>query len=417
MPNIPIKQVTARQILDSRGNPTVEVTVATSKGSGTFGVPSGASTGSSEAWELRDGGKDFGGKGVMTAVSNVNKIIAKNIRGMNVFDQKDIDDALIDLDGTPNKKNLGANAILGVSGAVMKAAAMAKNVPLYKYVAFVHKKKGWKIPHAIFNVINGGKHGDTNLDVQEFMLMPKFESIAKSVQVASEIFHSLEEVLKARGLSTNLGNEGGYSPRVESNSQALDLILEAIKMSGYEKGSDVALGLDVAATEIFQEGDKQYVLAADQTSLGAERIVSLFKEWADKYSIQYIEDGLAEEDWEGWAMMGQRLSSSIMLAGDDLFTTQSLRLKKGIEMGAGNSIIIKPNQVGTITETLQTVALAQRNKYKIIASHRSGETTDDFIADFAVGIGADFIKAGSVARGERVVKYNRLMQIEEMENK
>lgn len=411
MPHTPIKQIYARQILDSRGNPTVEVTVETAKGSGTFGVPSGASTGSSEAFELRDGGKDFGGKGVMNAIANVNKIIAKNIRGMDVFDQKDIDRALMELDGTPNKKNLGANAILGVSGAVMKAAAVAKKVPLYKYVALVHKKKGWKIPHAMFNVINGGQHGDTNLDIQEFMIVPKYDSISKSVQIASEVFHVLGEFLKARRLNTNLGNEGGYSPTVESNVQALELISNAIKNAGYEIGKDISLALDVAASGIFKKEEKQYVLSADRTSLSAERMVSLLKEWADKYSISYIEDGLDEEDWEGWRMMGQRINN-VALSGDDLFTTQVARLRKGIEIGAGNAIIIKPNQVGTITETLQTVALAQKNKYKIIAAHRSGETTDDFIADFAVGIGADFIKAGSVARGERVAKYNRLMEIE-----
>jgi enolase len=412
MPSTPIKNIIARQILDSRGNPTVEVLVEAGTAKGVFGVPSGASTGSAEAFELRDGGKAFGGKGVGQAVKNVNTILAKNIRGMNVYDQKNIDEKLIKLDGTENKKKLGANAILGVSGAVAKAAAAAKKIPVYKYIAFLHKKKQYKLPRPMFNVINGGHHGDTNLDIQEFMLVPKFDSIEESVQAASEIFYALGKVLEGRRLGTNLGNEGGYSPQVESNRQALDFIAEAVKDAGFTLGKDLSLALDVAATGLFKDFDKQYVLNADRTSLSAERFVSLLKEWADKYSIMSIEDGLAEEDWTGWQMMQARLGEHTMLVGDDLFVTQKTRLEKGIEMGAGNAVLIKPNQVGTITETLETVALAQKNNYKVIASHRSGETTDDFIADFAVGIGADFIKAGSVARGERVVKYNRLMQIE-----
>lgn len=413
MGNVPIKNIFARQILDSRGNPTVEVTVDAGTARGIFGVPSGASTGSAEAWELRDGGKEYGGLGVTKAVANVNGIIAKNIRGMNVFDQKKIDGALLALDGTENKKNLGANAILGVSGAATKAAAIAKKTPVYKYVALLHKNKHLKLPKPMFNVINGGKHGDTNIDVQEFMVVPRFDSMAKNVRVASEIFHSLEKVLQRLRLNTNLGNEGGYSPTVESNRQVLDFITIAVKEAGFALGKDLSLAMDVAASELFKEFDKKYVLNADHASLSAERFVSLLKEWTDKYSIISIEDGLAEDDWDGWQMMQKRLAVGLILVGDDLFATQVARLKKGIEMKVANAIIIKPNQVGTITETLATVALAQKNNYKIIASHRSGETTDDFIADFAVGIGADFIKAGSVARGERVVKYNRLMEIEQ----
>ncbi len=413
MPNIPIKNIVARQILDSRGNPTVEVRVEAGSASGTFGVPSGASTGSAEALELRDGGSAFGGKGVLNAVKNVNTVLAKNIRGMNVFDQKKIDQAMIALDGTPNKKHLGANAILGVSGAVAKAAAAAKKVPVYKYISLLHKKKGWKLPRPMFNVINGGLHGDTNLNIQEFMVVPKFDSAAENVRMASEVFHALSKVLQARSLGTNLGNEGGYSPRVESNSQALEFIAEAVAYAGFELGKNISLALDAAATEFFQERDSQYVLSADRTSLSAERLVSLYKEWADKYSIISIEDGLAEEDWVGWEMMQARIGGSMMLVGDDLFVTQKARLQKGVEMGIANAVLIKPNQVGTISETLETVALAQKNNYKVIASHRSGETTDDFITDFAVGIGADYLKAGSVARGERVAKYNRLMQIEQ----
>ena len=413
MPNTPIKNIIARQILDSRGNPTVEVMVEAGTARGVFGVPSGASTGTAEAVELRDGGKEFLGKGVTRVVANVNGIIAKNIRGMNIYDQAEIDKIMIKLDGTPNKKKLGANAILGVSGAVVKAAAAAKKMPVYKYVALLHKNKHFKLPKPMFNVVNGGQHGDTNLDIQEFMLVPHADSVSESVRIASEIFHTLSQVLKSRMLSTNLGNEGGYSPRVEANYQPMEFIAEAAREAGYILGADISIAIDAAATGLFQERDKQYVLPTDRTSLSAERFVSLLKEWADKYHIISIEDGLAEEDWIGWQMMQERLGSKIMLVGDDLFVTQAARLKKGLEMGVANAILIKPNQVGTITETLETVALAQKNNYKIIASHRSGETTDDFIADFAVGIGADYLKAGSVARGERVVKYNRLMQIEE----
>lgn len=414
MPDTPIKNIFARQILDSRGNPTVEVTVEAGNSRGIFGVPSGASVGLAEAFELRDGGKEYLGKGVLRAVANVNTVIAKNIRGMNVFDQAKIDKALIKLDGTSNKKKLGANALLGVSGAVVKTASVAKKVPVYIYVSFLQKwgKKQRKMPKPMFNVINGGKHGDTNIDIQEFMLVPRFDSMSENIRVASEIFHILGKVLKGRRLSTNLGNEGGYSPMVESNRQALDFITEAIKEAGYIVGKDVSLAMDAAANGFFKQFDKQYVLNADRASLSAERFVSLLKEWSDKYSIISIEDGLAEEDWDGWAMMQKRLWQNLLVAGDDLFATQSERLKKGIDLGVANAIVIKPNQAGTITETLATVALAQQNNYKIIASHRSGETTDDFIADFAVGIGADYIKAGSVARGESVVKYNRLMQIE-----
>lgn len=413
MPKAPIKRIHARQILDSRGNPTVEVVVETSSARGVFGVPSGASTGSAEALELRDGGNKWNGLGVERAVNNVNYILAKELKGMDVFAQAEIDYMMLELDGTPNKKKLGANAMLGVSGAVLKAAAAAKKVPVYKYVSLLHKKKGWKMPRPMFNVINGGLHGDTNLNIQEFMVVPQTNSVSEAVRIASEIFHRLEHILKTRGLSTNLGNEGGFSPRVEYNHQALEMIAEAIKEAGFELGKDVKLALDVAATEIYQAHDSQYVLSADNASLNSERFVSFLKEWAEKYHIMSIEDALAENDWEGWRMMGERMDKPMMLVGDDLFATQVSRLEKGILEKAGNAIIIKPNQVGTITETLATVALAQKHEYKIIASHRSGETTDDFIADLAVGIGANFLKAGSVARGERVVKYNRLMEIEQ----
>jgi enolase len=412
MPNVSIKNITARQILDSRGNPTLEVTVEAGTSRGVFGVPSGVSIGLAESLELRDGGSKFLGLGVTRAVANVNKIIAKNIRGMNVFDQSKIDEAMIKLDGTKNKKNLGANAILGVSGAVTKAAAMARKMPVYKYVAWLQKKKQLKLPKLMINVVNGAKHGDTNLDIQEFLLIPRRDSTSEALEIAADVFHALKKVLKNHHLDTDLGNEGGYSPNWESNRQALELISEAVKQAGFVLGKDFSLGFDAAATGMYDQKDNQYILNADHTSLSSERLVSMYKEWADKYFVISIEDGLAQEDWEGWQMMRKRLGSDLMLIGDDLFATQQQRLQKGIQMEAANAVLIKPNQVGTISETLDTVVLAQKNGYKVIASHRSGETTDDFIADFAVGIGADYIKAGSVARGERVVKYNRLMQIE-----
>lgn len=412
MPKLPIKKVTARMILDSRTNPTLEVTVETAKSKGVFGVPSGASTGSFEAFELRDGGSKFLGKGVNIAIRNVNEVIGRAIKGFDVFNQKKLDDFIINLDGTPNKKRLGANAILGVSGAVVKSAAQAKKQPVYKHVSFLHKNKKIKLPRPMFNVINGGLHADNNLDIQEFMLVPLFDSPAENVKIAAEIFLFLKKVLESRNLSINVGDEGGFSPKVESNRAGLDMIKEAVGMAGYELGKDLDLALDSSANNFFKANENQYVLSADNTSLSAERLVSLYKEWAKAYSIFSIEDGLSEEDWDGWKSMQDRLGQDLMLAGDDLFVTNKQRLQKGIDLGVANAIIIKPNQVGTISETLETVKLAQDNRYRIIASHRSGETTDDFITDFAVGIGADFLKAGSVTRGERVVKYNRLTQIE-----
>ncbi|HEV8601722.1 MAG TPA: phosphopyruvate hydratase, partial [Patescibacteria group bacterium] len=310
---------------------------------------------------------------------------------------------------------LGANAIVGVSGACCKAAAAAKKMAVYEHIGQIYKgkKRQGLMPKPMFNLINGGKHGDTNLDIQEFMVVPTSQTIFGSLRIASEIFHSLQKVLMTRRLSTNLGNEGGYSPRTESNRQALDFIIEAGRLAGYEKGKDFNLALDAAASSFYKEHENHYTLMADKTSLSSERMVSLLKEWVTNYSIISIEDGLAEEDWGGWLNMTERLGRQIMLVGDDLFVTNEARLKKGIEMKVANAVIIKPNQVGTITEAMDTAMLAREHNYKVIASHRSGETNDDFIADFAVGIGADFIKAGSVARGERVAKYNRLLKIEE----
>ncbi len=411
MPKIAIKSVLARQILDSRGLPTLEVHVEFSKGVGVFGVPSGTSTGKAEALELRDGGKEFLGQGVSRAVEHVNNLLAKRVKGMDVMNQQKLDEVLLDLDGTPNKSRLGANALLGVSAAACKAAAIASKLPLYKYVAKLHGQQRVFLPQPMFNVINGGKHGDSNLDIQEIMLVPKAPSFAKQLELAVEVFHHLKKVLKLHRLDSDLGNEGGYSPNWESNQQALNLIMVAVKQAGLER--EMQLALDAAASEFYSPDERQYILSADHTSLNSERLVSLYNQWVEQYPLVSIEDGLAEEDWSGWQAMQKRLGEKLLLVGDDLFVTQKPRLQKGIEAHVGNAIIIKPNQVGTITETLETVKLAQAQGYKTIASHRSGETNDDFIADFAVGISADYLKAGSVARGERVAKWNRLLAIEE----
>lgn len=411
MPSTLIKSIKARSILDSRGFPTVEVTVEAGNARGVFGVPSGASTGSAEALELRDGGSAFLGKGVEKAVFNVNHILAKKLKGKNVYEQEKLDKLMISLDGTVNKRKLGANAILGVSGAICKAAAGAKKKPLYEYIASLVGNKKLAMPKFMIVLIEGGLHGDTNINLQEFMIVPQKKKVWENLRLASEVFHNLAKILKTKQQFTNLGNEAAYSPHVETNRQALDFIVDAITMSNYQLGKDVFLALDVASSEFYNPSLKQYVLTADQTSLNSERMVSMLKEWVEKYSIISVEDGLAEEDWEGWQAMQARLSDKCLLVGDDLFATQTMRLKKGIEMGVANATIIKPNQVGSITETFEMIRLAQKNNYKCIVSHRAGETNDDFIADLAVGAGGDFIKE-SIAHGERVAKYNRLLQIE-----
>ncbi|MBI4363405.1 MAG: phosphopyruvate hydratase [Candidatus Doudnabacteria bacterium] len=412
MPKIPIKNIVARQILDSRGLPTVEVNVETAKGFGVFGVPSGVSTGKHEALELRDGGKEFEGLGISKAVANVNQILAKKIKGMDVQAQELIDRTMIDIDDTPNKSRLGANAILGVSGAVSKAAAVCLRRPLFKYLASLYKNKKPKLPLPMTVVIEGGAHGDTNLDLQEYLLIPHGKNLWENLKIVSEIFHELAKVLKSRKLNSNIGNEGAYSPHVESNKQPLDFILEAANNLNYKKGQDFSLALDVAASHFYNQKERQYILSADKTSLSAERLVSMLKEWAQHYSIISLEDPLAEEDWAGWRAMMERFGKNMLIVGDDLFVTQKSRLQKGINLKVANAVIIKPNQVGTVTETLETVQLAQKHNYKIIVSHRAGETTDDFIADLAVGISADYLKC-SIAKGERVAKYNRLLTIEQ----
>ncbi len=426
MSKFSIKKISAREILDSRGNPTVEVRIDLPGGiSSRASVPSGASTGIHEAVELRDGDKRFGGNGVLDAVKNVNTKIDKALKGMSVIGQVKIDEKLIKLDGTKNKKRLGANAILGVSLACARAASLAKKQPLYEYLAKTYKfqlpSSKTKFPVPMFNIFNGGKHADTNLDFQEFMVTPilgkniKFGKrvFADNVRLGSEIFHALGSILGDRGFDTDVGNEGGYAPDISSSIQALDMIMAAITNAGYEPGKNVGLAMDVGSSVLYDTNSGKYVFKLDKATFTNSNLTGLYGEWLKKYPFVLIEDGLAEDDWEGWSKMTRVLGDELVLIGDDLFVTNVKRLKRGIKEGVANAILIKPNQVGTLTETIECVKLAQDNNYKIIVSHRSGETTDDFIADLSVAIGSDYIKAGAPNRGERVAKYNRIMEIEE----
>lgn len=413
-----IKKITAREILDSRGNPTLETKVVLDSGvKAIFAVPSGASVGKFEAVELRDGNKKrYGGKGVKKAVKNVNKTINKLLKGVDVTKQSKIDRMMIVADGTPNKSKLGANAIVGVSLAVARAASLVLDLPLYQYIrrAFRLNYGDYTLPMPLVNVFNGGKHADTNFDIQELWVIPfGFEKFKERVRVASEIFHKMKKVLQTASLDSNLGDEGGYAPDLNSNEQGLKLVAESVKKAGYELGKDVAIGMDVAASNFFQAQDKKYILALDKKSYSAREMVDLYSSWIDKYKIIAIEDGLEEDDWQGWTYLTREFKGKIALIGDDLFVTNVGRLKKGIKKGVANAILIKPNQVGTLTETIQAVKLAQANKYQIAISHRSGETVDTFIADLAVAVNAEYIKTGSVARSERTAKYNRLMEIED----
>ncbi|HHV26401.1 MAG TPA: phosphopyruvate hydratase [Tissierellia bacterium] len=409
-----ITDVYAREVLDSRGNPTVEVEVWTETDA--FGralVPSGASTGAFEAVELRDGDKDrYLGKGVMKAVDNVNSIIAPEIIGMNVLDQVGIDQVLIELDGTDNKGKLGANAILGVSLAVARAAANELGLPLYQYIGGVNGKV---LPVPMMNILNGGEHADNNVDIQEFMIMPVgANSFREALQMGAEVFHSLKAVLKDKGLNTAVGDEGGFAPNLTSNEEALKTIVEAIEKAGYKPGEDVRLALDVAATEIYDEDKKMYVLAGEGKEYTVEELVNYYEEMVNKYPIISIEDGLAEEDWEGWKLMTERLGDKIQIVGDDLFVTNTERLEKGIELGVSNSVLVKLNQIGTLTETLNTIEMAKVHGYTAVVSHRSGETEDTTIADLVVGTNAGQIKTGAPSRTDRVAKYNQLLRIEDM---
>ena len=409
-----IEAVYAREVLDSRGNPTVEVEVVLESGSvGRAIVPSGASTGAFEAVELRDGDKGrYLGKGVEKAVANVNEVIAPELEGMDAFDQPAIDALMIELDGTHNKGKLGANAILGVSMAVARAAAEELGLPLFQYIGGVNAKQ---LPVPMMNILNGGEHADNSVDVQEFMILPVgAKSFKEGLRMGAEVFHSLKKVLSERGLACGVGDEGGFAPNLGSNREALELIVEAIEKAGYKPGDDVRLGLDVAATEMYDKETKLYDLKHEGKKLTAEQMVDLYEEWVNNFPIVTIEDGLDEEDWDGWKILTDRLGNKVQLVGDDLFVTNTERLERGIEAGVANSILIKVNQIGTITETLDAIEMAKRAGYTAVISHRSGETEDTTIADLAVAVNAGQIKTGAPSRTDRVAKYNQLLRIEEM---
>jgi enolase len=406
---IPIEGVSALEVLDSRGNPTLSVTVTTAYGAGTAAVPSGASTGAHEAVELRDGDPQrFGGKGVRTAIANVEGEIAEAIEGMDVLGQAELDQALIDLDGTPNKGRLGANAVLGVSLAVAHAAASGTELPLYRYLGGAQASV---LPLPMANVLNGGVHADNNVDLQEFMVCPVgADTFADGVRATAEVYHSLKKALHERGLSTAVGDEGGFAPQLASNEEALRLIVVAIERAGYRPGQDVAIALDPASTEFYRDG--AYRLEGEGRTLGAEELVGLYEDWLGRYPIVSIEDGMAEDDWDGWKLLTERLGGRVQLVGDDLFVTNPKRLAEGIERGVASSILVKVNQIGSLTETLAAIETARSAGYSAVISHRSGETEDTTIADLSVATGAGMIKLGAPARSERVAKYNRLLAIE-----
>jgi len=407
-----IIDVYAREILDSRGNPTIEVEVVTSDGTiGVAAVPSGASTGEFEAVELRDGDKNrFAGKGVLKAVQNVNEVIAPEIEGIDVLEQKLIDEILLDIDGTKNKEKLGANAILGVSIACAKAAANALGLPLYRYIGgtFAHQ-----LPAPMMNILNGGKHADNNVDIQEFMIMPLgASSFKEALRMGTETFHSLKKVLTEKGYNTSVGDEGGFAPNLKSNEEALEVILMAIEKAGYKAGEDIYLAIDVASSELYKDG--KYIMAAEKNpEKTVDDMIEYYRYLVAKYPIISIEDGLAENDWDGWQKLTEALGSKVQLVGDDIFVTNTERLKRGIDNKVANSILIKLNQIGTLTETLAAIEMAKRAGYTCVISHRSGETEDTTIADLAVAVNAGQIKTGSACRTDRVCKYNQLIRIEE----
>ena len=408
-----IKKIVAREILDSRGNPTVETKVILQNGiEGVAKVPSGASTGSREALELRDGGKRYAGLGVLKAVKNVNEKIAKAIVGMEVDKIQEVDAKMIKLDGTKNKSRLGANAILSVSLAVARAGANNVKMPLYKYLrkVFGLKESKFLLPTPTMNIINGGAHADSGLSIQEFMIIPQNKFVKERVRMGAEIFHALKKILKEGKFSTAVGDEGGFAPHLKNNEEALKIILKAIVVAGYKPGRDVFLGLDVAASEFFENG--KYSFEKDK-KFTADEMIKIFEEWAKKYPLILVEDGLGEKDWAGWKILTAKLDDKLILVGDDIFVTNPEIFSNGVEQGIGNAILIKVNQIGTLSETMQTIQIAKNTGYKINVSHRSGETGDTFIADLAVAVNADFIKTGSLSRSERVEKYNRLMEIED----
>ena len=406
-----IVDIQGRQILDSRGNPTIEVDVTLDDNTvGTAAVPSGASTGIHEAWELRDGDKSvYLGKGVLKAVTNINETLASELVGMDATDQIGVDQRMLEIDGTPNKKNLGANAILGVSLATAHAAARYCELPLYKYLGGSNARL---LPAPMMNIINGGQHADNSVDVQEFMVMPLgFEKFSDALRCGCEIFHHLKSVLKGKKLNTAVGDEGGFAPDLPSNASAIDLILEATDKAGYKVGEQVWIAMDVAATEMYDSKTKKYTI--DGKAIDAAAMVDLLASWADKYPICSIEDGCSEDDWDGWKMLTERLGNRVQLVGDDLFVTNTERLARGIKEGVANSMLVKVNQIGTLTETIEAVRLGARNGYTNVMSHRSGETEDSTIADLAVALSTGQIKTGSASRSDRMAKYNQLLRIEE----
>lgn len=404
--------VRAREILDSRGNPTVEVDVTLACGAqGRAAVPSGASTGTREALELRDNlDNRFMGKGVLNAVANVNEVIAPEIIGYNAMDQAGLDRTMIDIDGTENKSRLGANAILGVSLAAARAAAIACDIPLYQHIGGINARV---LPVPMMNIINGGAHAANNLDIQEFMILPfGAGSISEAIRMGAETFHNLKKILKGEGLSTAVGDEGGFAPNLKSNEQAIEYIINAIEAAGYRPGKDIGIALDAAASEFYRDG--KYIFQSEGKSLSAIDLIDYYESLIEKYPLYSIEDGLAEGDWDSWELMTQRLGDSTQIVGDDIFVTNPDIFKQGIERGIGNSILIKLNQIGTLTETLDTIQMAKDSGYTTVVSHRSGETEDTFIADLSVGVNAGQIKTGSMSRSDRVAKYNQLIRIEEM---
>ncbi len=408
-----IAKIQAREILDSRGNPTIEVDVWTDAGhTGRAAVPSGASTGAHEAMELRDNDKKrYLGKGVRKAVEHVNQTLNNELHGALVSDQSMIDKALIGLDGTPNKGNLGANAILGVSLAVAKAAANEAGLPLYRYVGGVNANT---LPVPLMNILNGGAHADNKVDVQEFMIMPVgAKRFSDGLRMGAEVFHALKAVLKKKGLSTNVGDEGGFAPDLPSNEDALKLVMQAIEQAGYKPGDDIVLALDCASTEFYDAKKKRYTLESTGDTLTSDQMVAMWADWAKRYPIVSIEDGMAEDDWAGWKKLTETLGGRVQLVGDDLFVTNTARLAEGIEKGIANSILVKVNQIGTLTETIEAVEMAHRASYTSVMSHRSGETEDSTIADLAVALNCGMIKTGSASRSDRIAKYNQLLRIEE----
>ena len=408
-----IEHIHSRQILDSRGNPTIEVDVSTSSGGfGRAAVPSGASTGIHEAVELRDGNKKvYLGKGVMNAVNNVNLTIANELTGLSIFDQSEIDNIMIKMDGTENKSNLGANAILGVSLACAKAAASEIGRPLYSYLGGV---KSNTLPVPMMNILNGGSHADNKIDIQEFMVMPfGAKSFSHALQMGTEVFHHLKNVLKAKGMSTNVGDEGGFAPALGSNVEGIEAVLQAIEAAGYRPGEDIWIALDAAASEFYSEDSKKYTFESTGDIMDSNDMVSFWEEWVNRYPIISIEDGLAEDDWDGWKSLTNALGNKCQLVGDDLFVTNTKRLERGIKENIANSILIKVNQIGSLSETIKAVSLADQNGFTSVMSHRSGETEDNTIADLAVALNTGQIKTGSASRSDRMAKYNQLLRIEE----